>query len=94
MTTSPHQDRRPACFGRLDHVFPKGENGLRNSPATCMSCELKTPCLRTAMQSKARFVVREEMVDRAYSSGRLNFWQRWSRKKAVHRQMNQKDNSG
>jgi len=93
MTTSPHQADRPACFGKLNHVFPKGEDGLRNSPDACLACELKTLCLRTAMQSKARFVVREEMVDRAYSSGRLSFWQRWSRKKAVHRQMNQKGNS-
>ncbi len=93
MTTSPHQADRPACFGKLDHVFPKGENGLRNSPNACLACELKTQCLRTAMQGKARFVVHQEMVDRAYSSGRLSFWQRWSRKKAVHRNKNQKDNS-
>ena len=93
MTTSPHHADKPACFGKLDHVFPKSEDGLRNSPDTCLACELKTQCLRTAMQSKARFAVHEEMVDRAYSSGRLSFWQRWSRKKAVHRQINQKDNS-
>jgi len=93
MTPLPHHDSNPACFGELDRVFPKGEDGLRNSPAECMACELKTQCLRSAMQSKARFVVHEEMVDRAYSSGRLSFWQRWSRKKAVHRQMNRKDHS-
>ena len=93
MTTPSHHADKPACFGKLDHVFPKSEDGLRNSPDTCLACELKTQCLRAAMKSKARFVVHEEMVDRAYSSGRLSFWQRWSRKKAVHRQINQKDNS-
>ncbi len=93
MTISPHQTDSPICFGKLDHVFPKFEDGLRNSPDACLACELKTECLRSAMQTKARFAVCEEMIDRAYSSGRLSFWQRWSRKKAVHRNKNQKDNS-
>ncbi len=93
MIKPSHQAGSPACFGKLDHVFPKGEDGLRNSPDACLACELKTQCLRAAMQTKARFVVHEEMLDRAYPSGRISFWQRWSRKKAVHRHKNQKGNS-
>jgi hypothetical protein len=30
-------------------------------------------------------IVRQEFVDRAYSSGRISFWERWSRKKIIER---------
>ncbi len=90
MKPSSHSDKQPDCFGQLEHVFPMGDDGLRSSPDVCMACDLKTPCLRAAMQTKARFVVRDEMVDRAYESRQIGFWQRWSRKKAAHRQMHKK----
>ncbi len=31
------------------------------------------------------FAVRQELVDRAYASGRISFWERWSRKKIIER---------
>jgi hypothetical protein len=73
----------PACFGDLDTVFPKGEDGLRHSPEACMACAHKTECLRSAMQGGQGLRVREETVDRAYASGRLSFFERWSRKKEL-----------
>ncbi len=77
----------PFCFGILETVFPKGENGLRFSPETCLMCIYKTECLKTAMQGKSGISVKEEVVDRAYDSGMLGFFERWSRKKALKRMM-------
>ncbi len=79
----------PACFGNLEIVFPEGEDGLRVSPETCMACLRKTECLRTAMKGKAGINVREETVDRAYTSGSMGFIERWSRKKELNRRFKQ-----
>lgn len=73
----------PPCFGDLETVFPMGETGLRQTPESCMVCVYKTECLRTAMKDKGGIAVREEMVDRAYESGTVGFFERWSRKKAL-----------
>ena len=77
-------EKCPVCFGDLDTVFPMGEDGLRHTPAGCMTCEHKTGCLRAAMKAGSGDQVREEMVDRAYDSGLIGFFQRWSRKKHYH----------
>ena len=75
----------PNCFAKLDIVFPMGKDGLRNTPTTCLACHHKTECLRRAIQSRDGLKVREEQVDRAYSSGMIGFLERWSRKKAIDR---------
>lgn len=75
--------KNPPCFGDLETVFPEGAEGLRQTPESCMICCYKTQCLRQAMADKGGLTVREEMVDRAYQSGRLGFFERWSRKKAL-----------
>ena len=77
--------RRPSCFADLDTVFPPGADGLRHTPRRCMICVYKTDCLREAMARTAGLTVREECVDRAYRSGMIGFWDRWSRKKSLHR---------
>lgn len=81
----------PACFGDLEAVFPRGEDGLRHSPERCLACKGKTECLRKAMQGREGLRVREETVDRAYSSGMLSFFQRWSRKKELDARRKQKN---
>lgn len=73
----------PPCYGDLDSVFPMGAEGLRQSPESCMPCCYKTECLRKAMSERGGVTVREEMVDRAYASGMVGFFERWSRKKAL-----------
>ena len=78
----------PPCFGSLDTVFPMGADGLRCTPDGCMACDCKTECLRAAMGCISGITVREEMVDRAYVSGRMGFWERWSKRKAFDRQKN------
>lgn len=80
---------RPPCYGNLDIVFPMGSEGLRGSPPTCMACPHKTECLRRALKGDQGLTVREEKVDRAYESGSMGFFERWSRKKAIHRRTKQ-----
>ncbi len=75
----------PHCFAILDKVFPIGENGLRQTPERCMVCLYKVECLRTAMGKSDGFKVKEEMIDRAYSSGVIGFFERWSKKKDLQR---------
>ena len=81
----------PKCFGDLNTVFPQGEDGLRHSPASCLECAHKTACLRSAMQGGQGLQVREETVDRAYASGMLSFFERWSKKKDLNTRRIQKE---
>lgn len=78
-------------FGNLETVFPKAEDGLRKSPAYCLACRDKTACLRTAMRKKNALAAREEFLDRAYASGMVGFFERWSRKKYLKGKMQEKD---
>jgi hypothetical protein len=82
--------KNPACFGELETVFPKGKNGLRNTPETCLACRHKTECLRSAIDGVGGLKVREEFVDRAYSSGSIGFMERWSKKKEINRRLEKK----
>lgn len=79
--------RLPTCFGRLEKVFPVGSRGLRETPDACMyHCPHKTPCLKRAMGGVRGLDVKEEMVERGEKAGNIGFFQRWSRKKNIHRQ--------
>lgn len=81
------EEKLPLCFGELETVFPKGEDDLRNTPKTCLACLRKTECLRSAMEGEKGLKVQEEFVDRAYTSGMLNFVERWSQKKALRHRL-------
>lgn len=73
---------KPDCFGKLEEVFPKSDNGLRESPERCLChCPFKTDCLRTALARNTE--AREEKVDHAYEAGLMTFFERWSRKKQL-----------
>lgn len=73
----------PACFADLNIVFPKGKDGLRHSPESCMVCFYKTKCLKTALAGTDGVAIRRERVDRAYAAGRMGFLERWARRKAL-----------
>ena len=75
----------PECFGNLEKVFPQSSDGLRKSPPLCMACVFKTECLRAAMADSEGLKVQDKIVDRAYESGMMGFFSRWSRKKELHR---------
>jgi hypothetical protein len=82
------QDLNPQekeCFGRLEKVFPRGENGLRASPEECIACAGKTACLRAALSGESGDQVRAEKLDRAYRAGAIGFVERWSRRKSLQR---------
>jgi len=81
----------PYCFGKLDNVFPPGKDGLRETPERCMVCFCKTECLREAVKGPEGIQVHEERVQRAYRSGTISFFERWSRKKALTRQKRNAD---
>ena len=83
MENTPHH-AEPECFGDLDTVFPMSKDGLRHTPQNCMACPHKTQCLRNALRGGGGSTVKEEMVDRAYASGTMGFWKRWSLKKKLH----------
>ncbi|MBR9985756.1 MAG: hypothetical protein KFF68_07595 [Desulfosarcina sp.] len=85
-----NQKKFPPCFADLDSVFPMGGEGLRETPESCMPCCYKTACLRKAITDKGGIAVHQEMVDRAYESGRVGFFERWSRKKALSAQKQKK----
>jgi hypothetical protein len=88
MTTSPKN--RPSCFANLEKVFPKAEHGLRESPKDCLACPFKTACLRAALAGNSGLKIRDELVDRAYTTGHMSFFERWSRKKTIeNRRKNQ-----
>jgi hypothetical protein len=78
---------KPACFGNLEIVFPKTDDGLRHSPESCMPCFYKTECLKKAIEGKDGLTIREEKTDRAYASGNMGFFERWSKKKALRKKI-------
>ncbi|MBF0118867.1 MAG: hypothetical protein HQK79_08520 [Desulfobacterales bacterium] len=73
----------PKCFGELNIVFPVSEDGLRHSPENCMSCVLKTECLKKAINSLNGFKFKEEQIDKSYKSGLISFLERWSKRKLL-----------
>ncbi len=81
----------PACFGKIDIVFPKTDDGLRHTPANCMECIHKTDCLKSAIQGSGGLKIKEEFINRAYDSGRIGFWERWSRRKMLKQHMKNTD---
>lgn len=78
----------PECFGILEKVFPMTAKGLRQTPDDCFyQCPVKTKCLQQAMATKDGVKVEEEIIERGTQSGVMNFFERWSRKKQVHRKI-------
>lgn len=82
------EDELPGCFGDLDTVFPMQENGLRKTPDDCYyHCPVKTRCLTQALATRNGAAVEEEMLERSEKAGLIGFFERWSRKKQLHRRV-------
>lgn len=80
------KEKRPECFGTLEKVFPMTDKGLRQTPDDCFfHCPVKTKCLGHAMATKDGIQVEEEIIERGTRSGAMNFFERWSRKKQLHK---------
>ncbi len=83
-----NDNKLPDCFGILDEVFPLRPDGFRSSPGRCMSrCDLKTKCLKKAMEGGEGLKTQEELIDRGYESGMVSFLERWSKKKHLRRRL-------
>ncbi len=84
-----HKEDLPDCFGDLEKVFPMTDKGLRQTPDECFfHCPVKTRCLKAAMASRQGIQVEKEVIERSDNAGLMNFYERWSRKKQVHRRLN------
>lgn len=87
MSDLPNQ-ARPACFGDMEKVFPRGADGLREVPKDCWDCEERVDCLKAAVGSAdARREMDEDMARREQemTGGVTGFLRRWSRLKSQRR---------
>ena len=75
------------CFGKLEKVFPLGEEGIRTSPPECMQCPHAKSCLQAAMAGPDGLRLQEEKVDQAYKYGLIGKIERWSRKKLIRQEI-------
>lgn len=74
----------PDCFGDINRVFPKDDDGIRKVPDKCMeSCIEKKECIIAAIESDKENRTESEIIDNAYDAGNINFLSRWSKKKAI-----------
>ncbi len=89
-TVTDRKGAKPYCYGKLECVFPMGARGFRETPESCFPCIFRVECLRAAMAQVEGLAVKEETVDRAYASGVIGFWARWSKKKALQRERDQR----
>lgn len=76
-----------ACYGVLDKVFPKGEQGMRQVPPGCFDCPDRVPCLREAIKTKEGLEMKAQLLLRAEKRGLISKFQRWSQKKHLSRQI-------
>jgi uncharacterized membrane protein YdjX (TVP38/TMEM64 family) len=82
-----NDNREPDCLGRLEKVFPLGEDGLRHTPVECLECSRKTECLRRAVTGPGGVAVEEERLARAYRAGMVGFFGRWAKQKELARRL-------
>ena len=83
-----NENEKPDCFGNLEKVFPMTDSGLRQTPDDCFYyCPVKTQCLQKAMGTQDGAQVEEEIIERGTKAGVINFFERWSRKKQLHRKL-------
>lgn len=73
----------PECFGSIETVFPMGPDGLRQTLAGCLACDVKTECLRSALKGPQGMVVLEERLARSYQAGHVGFIERWAQQKEL-----------
>ncbi len=73
----------PGCFASIEKVFPLGSDGLRQTPPECLECDIKTECLRAALNAQQGVAVHEERLARSYQAGHVGFLERWAQQKEL-----------
>jgi hypothetical protein len=81
---------RKECFGVLDKVFPMGKEGLREIVPGCFECPDRKACLQKALTTREGLAFKNELLDRAPAKGLAGRFRRWSEKKQLSRQMEQR----
>ena len=79
------------CFAKLDHVFPVGEEGLREIVSTCFDCAELKACLQAALHTRDGIVLRREALDRCPATGLVGRLRRWSDRKTLSRLIKEKE---
>ena len=76
-----------ACYGILESVFPKGDQGVRQVPLDCFECPDRVSCLKDAINTKEGLEMKAQLLVRAEKGGLISRFQRWSQKKQISRQI-------
>ncbi len=90
-------EKKPNCYGRWDHVFPMGSNGLRSVRPACNDCHLVQACLRVGAESPDGLEMRAgrlETMDASRGQGLIGFFHRWSELKSMKRKAAKKLSAG
>lgn len=75
------------CFGRLEKVFPMGEDGLREVEVGCFDCPVKKECLQKALSTREGLEFRASLLERTPVVGIGDRIRRWSQRKELSRRM-------
>jgi hypothetical protein len=79
------------CFGKLNQVFPKGSEGLREVTSTCFGCSELKACLESALCTRQGLAVRLEALDRSGPVGIVARVKHWSERKELVRRIKAKE---
>ena len=82
-------NKKKACFGVLEKVFPMGEEGLREVVPACLQCPEKKACLQEALKTREGLEFRSDLLDRLPVRGLAGRLRRWSEKKTLSRRIKQ-----
>ena len=83
-------ESRKDCFGRLNKVFPRGENNLREVPPGCFDCIDRKECLQTALDTEEGLEFKNGLIERNRGLGFMGHLKRWSDKKQLSRLLKRK----
>jgi hypothetical protein len=79
------QQGRPDCYGRLEKVFPVGEEGLRQVPPGCLECQLRVDCMKKALGGLEGLEFQAERVEGSAEPGIIKRAKLWSLRKEIER---------
>ncbi|MBI4800814.1 MAG: hypothetical protein HY794_19165 [Desulfarculus sp.] len=84
MSEQESETPRPECFGALEKVFPRSQQGMREVQEQCWNCGERVECLRAAASGEGQRTLAEDRAgrDSAVLGGVAGFLNRWSRLKS------------
>ncbi|GEM_PF-351164 len=82
---------RPPCFGKLDEVFPVGNEGIREVRERCIRCDYRIQCLKEALNTEEGIRFQEEILKRTPAKTISDWIRRWSEKKLLSKRLEEED---